>query len=50
MRQPRYRHSLALYESVLEHFLREPESRTNLHRGWVRRLAASRPHRFVQNQ
>jgi hypothetical protein len=50
MRQPRYRHSLGLYESVLEHFLQQPESRTNLHRGWARRLAASRSHRFVQNQ
>ena len=38
MRQPRYRHSLALYEAVLAHFLRAPASRRNLHRGLVRRL------------
>jgi hypothetical protein len=50
MRQPRYRHSLALYESVLAPFLDDPGSRANLHRGWARRLAAFRPHRFVQDQ
>jgi hypothetical protein len=38
MRQPRYRDSLALYETVLAHFLRAPASRRNLHRGLARRL------------
>lgn len=38
MRQRRYRHSLALFEAVLAHFLREPASRDNLHRGLARRL------------
>jgi hypothetical protein len=50
MRQKRYRHSLALYESVLAHFLRDPGSRANLHRGWARRLLAFRPHGFAQDQ
>ncbi len=38
MRQRRYRHSLALFEAVLAHFLRDPASRDNLHRGLARRL------------
>jgi hypothetical protein len=50
MRQPRYRHSLALYEAVLAHFLHDPGSRASLHRGWARRLLTSRPHRFAQDQ
>jgi hypothetical protein len=38
MSQQRYRHSLPLYESVLAHFLLDPASRANLHRGLARRL------------
>jgi hypothetical protein len=50
MRQQRYRHSLGLYEAVLSHFLRDPGSRSNLHHGWARRLAAPTPHKFVEDQ
>jgi hypothetical protein len=39
MRQRRYAGQLALYEQVLAHFLRDPHSRDNLHRGFARRLA-----------
>ena len=39
MRQQRYAGQLALYEQVLSDFLRDPASRTNLHRGMARRLA-----------
>jgi hypothetical protein len=38
MVQPRYRHSLALYEAVLAGFLRDPSSRANLHNGWALRF------------
>jgi hypothetical protein len=38
MRQQHYRHSVALYESVLAQFLADPASRANLHRGLARRL------------
>jgi hypothetical protein len=38
MRQRRYAHSLALFESVLAGFLRDPASRANLPRGTVARL------------
>ncbi|MFL6673442.1 MAG: Rhs element Vgr protein [Massilia sp.] len=41
MSQKRYRHSLALYESVLAGFLHHPASRGNLHRGLARRLVRS---------
>jgi hypothetical protein len=40
MRHRRYAGQLALYEQVLAHFLRDPRSRDNLHRGFARRLAA----------
>jgi hypothetical protein len=50
MRQPRYRHSLALYERVLARFLLDPASRANLHRGWARQLWKFRTHRFAQDQ
>ena len=39
MRQRRYAGQLALYEQVLSHFLRDPSSRKNLHRGPARHLA-----------
>jgi hypothetical protein len=39
MRQRRYAGQLALYEQVLSHFLADPASRDNLHRGLARRLA-----------
>jgi hypothetical protein len=35
MRQQRYRHSLALFDAVLADFLRDPASRTHLHRRLV---------------
>jgi hypothetical protein len=44
MRQQRYRHQLALYEVVLSRFLYQPGSRSNLHRGWARRLVPSARH------
>jgi hypothetical protein len=39
MRQRRHAGQLALYEQVLSHFLLDPGSRENLHRGIARRLA-----------
>jgi hypothetical protein len=39
MRQRRYQYDLALYERVLAHFLHDPASRENLHRGPARQLA-----------
>ena len=39
MRQRRYAGQLALYEQVLSHFLLDPSSRKNLHRGPARHLA-----------
>jgi hypothetical protein len=50
MRQPRYRHSLDLYESVLAQFLLDPGSRASLHRGWARHLWRPRPYGFAQDQ
>ena len=38
MRQPRYAHSLPLFERVLAHFLIQPASRENLPKSIVRRL------------
>lgn len=45
MRQPRYRASLALFETVLRGFIADPASRANLHQGMARlvRRPARRP-------
>jgi hypothetical protein len=46
MRQRRYAGALALYEQVLAHFLEDPASRDNLHRGPMRQLARLPLRRF----
>lgn len=49
MSQPEYAGSLALYERVLAHFLQDPASPANLHRGTAARLLR-RPHALANNQ